>query len=122
MKNATQRRTEMATEIAFGIGTLDLDGREAVAIVVDDQVATLADVARGRRPPLQPVAAMRDFMPEWERWHEWLRSQELQPSPGEGWRPLREAKFKAPVPEPWNIFSTYHNFERPSRVTGKSDP
>ena len=31
-------------------------------------------------------------------------------------------KFTAPVPEPWNIFQTYHNFERPSRISGKADP
>ena len=61
-------------------------------------------------------------MPDWERWHDWLRSLDLKPSKESGWRHIDSAKFTAPVPEPWNIFQPYHNFDRPSRITGKIDP
>jgi 2-keto-4-pentenoate hydratase/2-oxohepta-3-ene-1,7-dioic acid hydratase in catechol pathway len=109
----------MAVEVAFGIGTIVHAGKPATAVVVNDQVATLAEIAARRAAP-GPVPLARDFMADWERWHGWLRGLALEPS--EGWRPLASVKFTAPVPEPWNIFQTYHNFERPSRITGKADP
>ncbi len=110
----------MSTQARFGIGSLAGNGTPLV--VVDDHVASLSSIAASRRPPAAPPASMRELMDDWERWHDWLRSLELQPSPGEGWKALDAVKFSAPVPEPWNIFQTYHNYERPSRVTGRSDP
>jgi 5-oxopent-3-ene-1,2,5-tricarboxylate decarboxylase / 2-hydroxyhepta-2,4-diene-1,7-dioate isomerase len=109
-------------EIAFGVGTILRDGHAATAVVVDDQVAALADIVARHSTPGAAAPAMRDFMPDWPRWHDWLRRLELAPSPAEGWLPLDRVKFLPPVPEPWNIFHLYHNFERPSRVTGRSDP
>ncbi len=110
------------TEIAFGIGTMIDVGKPATAIVVDDQVASLNDIVSRYSTPGAIAPLMRDFMPDWDRWHDWLRGLDLQPAPDEGWRPLESVKFTAPVPEPWNIFQTYHNFDRPSRITGKVDP
>jgi len=110
------------SEIAFGVGTMRRDGKEATAVVVDDQVASLADIVARHATPGAVAPAMRDFMRDWERWHGWLRGLDLKPSRGEFWLPLDQVKFAARVPEPWNIFHLYHNFERPSRVTGKSDP
>ncbi|MCC6473498.1 MAG: fumarylacetoacetate hydrolase family protein [Burkholderiales bacterium] len=109
-------------QIAFGIGTLFEDGRRATAVVVEDQVAKLADIVAQRSTPGACAPLMREFMPDWQRWHEWLRGLGLRPSPQEGWRPIDAVQFAPPVPEPWNIFSTYHNSDRPSRVTGRSDP
>jgi acylpyruvate hydrolase len=110
------------TEIGFGVGTMLLGGKEATAVVVDDKVASVADILARHATPGAAAPAMRDLMRDWERWHGWLRGLDLQPSREEGWLPLDRVKFAAPVPEPWNIFHLYHNFERPSRVTGRSDP
>lgn len=108
-------------EVTFGIGTMLDAGKPVTAVVVEDRVASLANiVARHRAPGVVPD--VRDFMPEWERWHDWLRGLDLAPTPDEGWRPLDAVTFTAPVPEPWNIFQTYHNYERPSRITGQADP
>ncbi len=107
-------------EIIFGIGTIVADGKPATAVVVNDQVATLADIVARHSTPGAAAPLMRDFMTDWDRWHGWLRGLDLKP--GENWVPLASAKFMAPMPEPNNIFHLYHNFERPSRVTGKSDP
>ncbi len=109
-------------EISFGIGTILRDGKPATAVVVNDQVATLADIVTRHSAPGAAAPLMRDFILDWERWHSWLRGLDLKPSPGEGWTPIDAAKFMAPVPEPWNIFQTYHNYERPSRSTGHVDP
>jgi 2-keto-4-pentenoate hydratase/2-oxohepta-3-ene-1,7-dioic acid hydratase in catechol pathway len=109
-------------EIKFGVGTVAIDGKPATAIVIDDQVATLADIVAGHSTPGAPAPSMRDVLRDWERWHSWLRALDLRPSHGQGWQTLDAMKFMAPVPEPWNIFHLYHNFERPSRVTGRSDP
>jgi 2-keto-4-pentenoate hydratase/2-oxohepta-3-ene-1,7-dioic acid hydratase in catechol pathway len=109
-------------EIAFGIGTLLHDGKPATAVVVNDRVATLADIAARYRAPPAAVPPARDFMRDWDGWHGWLRELDLRPSPDEGWLALDSVKFAPPVPEPWNIFQTYHNYERPSRITGRSDP
>jgi 2-keto-4-pentenoate hydratase/2-oxohepta-3-ene-1,7-dioic acid hydratase in catechol pathway len=111
-----------AIEIRFGIGTALIGGKPQTAIVIDDQVASLADIVARHSTPGAAAPCMRDFMPDWDRWHDWLRRLELTPSRGEGWRKLDEVKFLPPVQEPWNIFHLYHNFERPSRVTGRSDP
>jgi 5-oxopent-3-ene-1,2,5-tricarboxylate decarboxylase/2-hydroxyhepta-2,4-diene-1,7-dioate isomerase len=110
------------SEIIFGIGTMVLHGKPATAVVVEDQVAPLAQIVARHSTPGAMAPLMRDFMPDWPRWHDWLRGLDLQPSREEGWLPLDRVKFMAPVPEPWNIFHLYHNFERPSRVTGRSDP
>lgn len=107
-------------QIGFGIGALAPEGKPAV--VVDDQVAALSDIVARHPGAGAAPACMRELMNEWNRWHEWLRALALKPSPEDGWRPLDSVKFTAPVPEPWNIFQTYHNFDRPSRVTGRSDP
>jgi len=110
-------------EIAFGIGTIVRNGEQAAAVVVNDQVAALADViAHHRTPPAAAAPAARDLMRDWDRWHGWLRGLDLAPAADEGWLALDAVKFTAPVPEPWNIFQTYHNYERPSRITGRSDP
>ncbi len=65
---------------------------------------------------------MRDFMPDWGRWHDWLRGLDLDPFSEENWRPASEVKFMPPVPEPVHIFHTFHNYDRPSSTTGKYDP
>ena len=112
---------ESTAEIVFGIGTMLGDGGPATAVVVNDQVAPLADIVARHATPGAAAPLMRDFMPDWFRWHDWLRALDLDPSADDWWRPIDSVKFTAPVPEPWNIFQTYHNFERPSCITGKSD-
>lgn len=111
------------TEIEFGIGTILREGAPTTAVVVRDQVLALSDLA-ARHPALgtQAPSLMRDLLTNWDRWHDWLRGCDLKPTPDEGWKPLDSIKFKAPVAEPWNIFQTYHNYERPSRSTGHVDP
>ncbi len=109
-------------EIRFGIGTAAIAGKSETVVVVDDQVTSLADIVARYSTPGAIAPPMRDFMPQWPRWHQWLRRLELKPEPEDGWLPIDQLKFLAPVPEPWNIFHLYHNFERPSRVTGRSDP
>jgi 2-keto-4-pentenoate hydratase/2-oxohepta-3-ene-1,7-dioic acid hydratase in catechol pathway len=109
-------------EISFGIGTIALDGEAATAVVVNDHVATLREIVARHATPGAVAPPMRDFMPHWERWHDWLRGRDLDPSREEGWRPAASVKFMAPVPEPGNIFHTYHNYDRPSSTTGRRDP
>ena len=108
-------------EIPFGIGTL-ADGKPAV--IVDDHAIAIAALGARRALPagLESPQEMRQLMPLWQQWHDWLRGQDLKPSPAEGWVHIDAQKFGPPVPEPWDMFSTYHNYERPSRVTGRSDP
>jgi hypothetical protein len=55
-------------EIGFGIGTIVRHGRQAIAVVVADRVAALADIAARHTPPGAVPHAMREFMPEWDRW------------------------------------------------------
>ena len=107
-------------EFRFGIGTILAEGKPATAVIVEDQVATLAQLVARHSTPGAAAPLMRDFMADWQRWHDWLRRLDLKP--GDGWQPIDAVKFLPPVPEPWNIFHLYHNFERPSRVTGRSDP
>jgi 2-keto-4-pentenoate hydratase/2-oxohepta-3-ene-1,7-dioic acid hydratase in catechol pathway len=109
-------------EIAFGIATAVLDGEPATAVVVHDQVALLADIIARHSTQTLAAPLARDFMRDWDRWHDWLRGLDLEPVAGAGWRSLDSVTFMAPVPEPWNIFQTYHNYERPSRSTGRRDP
>jgi len=109
-------------EIRFGIGSAAIGGKAETVIVVDDRVATLSEIVARHSTPGAVAPVMRDFLPDWERWHSWLRALELKPAADGGWRSLVQVKFLPPVPEPWNIFHLYHNFERPSRVTGRSDP
>lgn len=113
-------RTEIET--IFGIGTIVHNGEPATAVVVNDRVATLADIVARHSTPGASAPLMRDFILDWERWHSWLRILDLQPGQEDGWLEIDRVKFMAPVPEPWNIFQTYHNFERPSRITGIADP
>ena len=114
--------TDGKAEVVFGVGTMIDDGKPATAVVVNDQVASLASIVARHSTPGAIAPVMRDFMPDWNRWHDWLRGLDLKPAPDEGWKPVDAVKFMAPVPEPWNIFQTYHNFERPSRITGQADP
>ena len=100
---------------------LSPSGKPATAVVVEDQVATLADIVARHSTPRAAAPLMREFMADWDRWHDWLRGLDLKPGARTG-SSSTAAKFLAPVPEPNNIFHLYHNFERPSRVTGKSDP
>jgi 2-keto-4-pentenoate hydratase/2-oxohepta-3-ene-1,7-dioic acid hydratase in catechol pathway len=110
------------SEIRFGIGTMLAEGKPATAVVIDDRVAKLADIVGRHSTPGAAAPGMRDFMADWERWHDWLRGLALKPAAEDGWVPLAAVKFLPPVQEPNNIFHLYHNFERPSRVTGRSDP
>ncbi|HUB96450.1 MAG TPA: fumarylacetoacetate hydrolase family protein [Stellaceae bacterium] len=109
-------------EVTFGIGTILLNGHQATAVVVKDRVAPLADIVARHSTPGAVAPPMRDFLKDWDRWLDWLRGLGLDPAREEGWHPIDRVKFAAPVPEPWNIFHLYHNYERPSRVTGRSDP
>jgi len=59
---------------------------------------------------------------DWDRWHEWLRQLPLETSEEVRSHALKSLRFTAPVRDPWNIFQTYHNFDRPNRVTGAIDP
>jgi len=107
--------------IAFGIGALRGD---VPAVVVGTQVRPLADiVARHTGAPAPAPATMKALLADWTRWHGWLRGLGLDPEREEGWRPQDSMKFGPPVAEPWNIFQTYHNYQRPSRVhAGRMDP
>ena len=67
------------TEIRFGIGNILAEGKPATAVVVDDRVATLADIVARYSTPGAAAPAMRDFLPDWDRWHSWLRSLDLKP-------------------------------------------
>ena len=108
-------------EIRFGIGTSHVDGRNAIAVVVNDLVAPLTDIAGRHKPPLALPVSTRELLLEWDKWHDWLRALDLKPSKDDGWQPIDAIKFKAPVLEPWNIFQTFHNFERASIVSGRMD-
>ena len=119
MASAGTQKTD--AEIHFGIGAIASKEGDAVAVVVDDKVALLSAITARHRPPYALPNAMRDFIPEWYRWHDWLRALDLKPSHEDSWQPLDAVRFMAPIPEPWNIFQTYHNFERPSIVTGRPD-
>jgi 2-keto-4-pentenoate hydratase/2-oxohepta-3-ene-1,7-dioic acid hydratase in catechol pathway len=111
------------SEIRFGIGTAQTVQGPSVVVVVEDRALPLAEiVARHGSPGAVAPVKVNDLLADWIRWHDWLRGLDLSSSSGEGWRPIKAVVFTAPVPEPWNIFQTYHNFTRPSRVTGKHDP
>jgi 2-keto-4-pentenoate hydratase/2-oxohepta-3-ene-1,7-dioic acid hydratase in catechol pathway len=109
-------------EIRFGIGIIAGEGRPETAVVVKDHVASLRDIVARHSTPGAAAPLMRDFLPDWERWHGWLRGLDLDPARGDYWRPMTAVKFLPPVPEPNNIFHTYHNYDRPSSVTGRRDP
>ncbi len=109
-------------EIRFGVGTIAEAGKPATAVVVNDRVATLAQIVAAHSTPGAPAPLMRELLPDWERWHEWLRGLALDPAREAGWRPMDAVKFLPPVPEPANIFHTYHNYDRPSSTTGRRDP
>ena len=111
------------SEIRFGIGTARTAQGLSVVVVIEDRAIPLAGIVERRGSPgaMAPAKAS-DVLADWDRWHDWLRGLDLRPASDEGWRPISAVPFVAPVPEPWNIFQTYHNFVRPSRVTGKHDP
>jgi 2-keto-4-pentenoate hydratase/2-oxohepta-3-ene-1,7-dioic acid hydratase in catechol pathway len=109
-------------EIRFGIGTIAEGGKPATAVVVNDQVATLAEIVARHSTPGAPAPLMRELLADWERWHDWLRGLALVPSRDGRWRKMDAVKFLPPVPEPPNIFHTYHNYDRPSSTTGRRDP
>ena len=91
-------------EIRFGIGTMLAGGKPATAVVVDDQVASLADIVARYSTPGAAAPVMRAFLPDWDRWHGWLRGLDLKPGAGDFWQKLDAVKFLPPVPEPNNIF------------------
>lgn len=108
--------------ISFGIGTIVVDARAATAVIVNDRVITLQDIVRRYSTPDAPAPLMREFMPQWQRWQDWLRRLELQPSLEDGWQSMHAVKFMAPVTEPGNIFHTYHNYHRRSSSSGLFGP
>jgi 2-keto-4-pentenoate hydratase/2-oxohepta-3-ene-1,7-dioic acid hydratase in catechol pathway len=114
--------TEINTSIEFGLGTIDEAGRPATAVVARDRVTTLAAIVARHSTPGAPAPLMRELLPDWPRWHDWLRGLALDPGRDGDWRSLDKVKFLPPVPEPPNIFHTYHNYVRPSSVTGRHDP
>lgn len=109
-------------ENVFGVGVLAGQDGLQTAVVVRDHVIALRDVVARHSTPRALAPNMRDFLVDWDRWHDWLRKLDLQPSTDEGWSHIDAVKFGPCVPEPWNIFHTYHNYDRPSRISGKSDP
>lgn len=114
--------SDLDTSIKFGVGTILEGGRPETAVVVNDRVATLAEIVKRHSTPGAPAPRMRELLPDWQRWHDWLRGLALDPRRDGNWRPLDAVKFLPPVPEPPNIFHTYHNYVRPSSVTGRHDP
>lgn len=111
-----------ASEIAFGVGTADVADKPATVVVVNDRVASLADIVARYATPGAVAPAMQDFMADWPRWTDWLRNLALERSDDDFWRPLEDTRFHAPVPRPGNVFHTYHNYDRPSSTTGRRDP
>ena len=110
------------TQIEFGIGTLSSAEGDRLGVVRQDRVMALSDICARFRPPAAPPASMGDLLAYWDTWHDWLRSLPLEGRESVRWLPLDAVRFKAPVPNPPNIFQTYHNFDRPNRVTGAIDP
>src|SRR5262249_33871727 len=112
IRQRERRMAEDGIEIKFGIGSALIDGKSETVVVVDDQVARLAEIVARHSTPGAVAPLMRELLPDWDRWQSWLRRLELQPSRADGWQPLDAIKFLPPVQEPWNIFHLYHNFER----------
>lgn len=59
--------------IAFGIGTIARDGDQQTAVLIGERVASLTDIVARYPTPGAVAPVMRHFLPEWERWHDWLR-------------------------------------------------
>jgi len=114
--------SDINSTIAFGIGTIAQDGNQQTAIVIGDRVASLADIVARYSTPGAVAPVMRHFMPDWDRWHDWLRGLDLDPTEDDFWQPADSVKFMPPVPEPNCLLQTYHNYERPSSTTGKPEP
>jgi len=114
--------TDFDSTIAFGIGTVATDGKPGTAVIIGDRVAPLADIVARYSTPGAVAPLMRDFMPDWDRWHDWLRGLDLDPRDDELFRSSTSVKFLPPVPEPPNLFQTFHNYERPSSTSGNMEP
>ena len=106
----------------FGIGTV-LDGAQRkTVVVVHDYVCPLSKIVERYSTPGAAAPEIMTFLKDWDRWHDWLRGLDLSHSKEDGWTHIDAVPFGPCVPEPWNIFQTYHNYDRPSRISGKSDP
>ncbi len=110
------------SENIFGIGAITRGERNETAVAVSGYVCPLSQIVRRHSTPGAAAPDIMGFLADWERWHDWLRGLDLKPDPADGWIALDEQQFRPCVPEPWNIFQTYHNYDRPSRISGKSDP
>src|SRR5262249_21194290 len=64
---------DASVEISFGIGTMLRGGKPATAVVVNDQVAALADIVVRPSAPSSRAPTMRELLGHWDRWHDWLR-------------------------------------------------
>src|SRR6187200_2980628 len=106
-------------ENVFGAGAITRGERKETAIVVSGHVCPLPAIVRRYSTPGAAAPDIMDFLKDWERWHDWLRALTLKPDPADGWVPIDAQQFRPCVPEPWNIFQTYHNYDRPSRISGK---
>jgi acylpyruvate hydrolase len=109
-------------EHVFGIGAITCGDRNETAVVVSGLVCPLSQIVRRYSTPKARAPDIMGFLEDWERWHDWLRGLALTPDADDGWTPMDDVSFRPCVPEPWNIFQTYHNYERPSRISGKDDP
>ena len=109
-------------ENVFGIGAITHNGRDETAVVVSGHVCPLSQIVQRHDSSRAPAPDIMAFLKEWDRWHDWLRGLNLQPDAADGWTPMDEQQFRPCVPEPWNIFQTYHNYDRPSRTRGTTDP
>ncbi len=109
-------------EVTFGIGTVVLGDQPETAVVIDDQMLTLREIVRRYSTPHAVAPPVRIVLDDWDRWYDWLRGLDLRPSVDDGWKHMDTVKFTMPIPDPVNIFHTFHNYVRPSSTTGKVDP
>jgi len=109
---------QISETIPFGIGHGSIGDKSGAIVVVNDRASLLPALLD--RPGVAGIlpASMPEFMGQWERWQESLRKL----TPDERWTSVDDVRFTAPIPDPWNIFQPYHNFERTSIVTGQADP
>jgi 2-keto-4-pentenoate hydratase/2-oxohepta-3-ene-1,7-dioic acid hydratase in catechol pathway len=110
------------SENAFGIGAIKHGERDETAVVVADHVCPLSEIVRRHGSNGTATPDVMAVLADWDHWHDWLRGLDLKPTPGDGWIHIDEQQFRPCVPEPWNIFQTYHNYDRPSRTRGTTDP
>ena len=109
-------------ENVFGVGAITRGERKETAVVVSGHVCSSvrdcpAVQHAGRYSPTSwassPIGSAGTI--GFAR----SRSSPIQPIER---LPSTRSIFRPCVPEPWNIFQTYHNYDRPSRISGKSDP